>query len=339
MNKIIKDRLSFSDNHPEHIKMPAMQSHGLWARTEILASNDEMVFDKDGVFSHFAKKVPTGKSALGETLFKMEKVAPKFATSNMVPIGGCQFAMEMIYGVTSEKIAIPTLYTGLGTGIGLTDVPSSTEYDIPGGKKVVIHDPGNVVQLFGVGVTGTAENDITVHSVNYRENSIDLKSTTSDGTELTGTMIPFRYTTEVLKEAEKLQYFGKKTAASGEVGYYLKKFDSDPVIKHIWKTGEDVETETELTSADVWTNLNSANAVESFTECILKITKDDIKEWFISLGQEDRTRINTIALFSGRYVKDSDDYCNVRMFSKLNIPTENLSLNKDLNLVYRVYTA
>lgn len=334
MNKIIKDRLSFTDNHPEHIKMPKMQSHGLWARTEILASNDEVVLDKDGVFSHFAKKVPTGKSALGETIFKMEKVAPKFVASNMVPIGGCQYAMEMIYGVTSDKLDIPTLYDGLGTGIGLKDVIPSTCYDIPGGQKVVIHDPGNFVQLFGVGVTGTAENDITVHPVSYRENSIDLEYG-----ELTGTMIPFRYTTESLSTEDKLKYFGKKTSDGGQTAYYLKKFDQDPVIRHISRTGEDIEDEKELSENEIWLSSNNTNAIESFTECRLVITKKDIKEWFLSLGQEDKTRINTIALFSGRYVKDSDDYCNVRMFSKLNIPTEYLSLTKDLNLVYRVYTA
>ena len=85
-------------------------------------------------------------------------------------------------------------------------------------------------------------------------------------------------------------------------------------------------------------------AVESFTECVLRITKKDVKEWFISIGQEDRTRITTIALFNGRFVKntsdpgDYGDYQDVRMFSKLNIPTEYLSLTKDLNIIYRVYT-
>ena len=90
------------------------------------------------------------------------------------------------------------------------------------------------------------------------------------------------------------------------------------------------------------------NAVESFTDIVLKITKKDVKEWFINLEQEERTRINTIALFTGRYISSEDipgslsdygDFQDVMLFSKLNIPTEYLSLNKDLNIIYRVYTS
>lgn len=342
MTKIIKDKLSLSDNKSTN-KMPNLQSHGLWARTEIMASNDEVVLDENGIFSHFAKKIPIGVSALGEKLFRTEKVAPKWTKSNMVPIGGCQFAMEMLFGVKAEQFSIPTLYDQNGIGLANSVTPS-TSYDIPGGTKAVIHNIGNCVQLFGIGITGTAENDVTVHNVDYRENSIELSRVTTDGKTLTGTMIPFRYTTEVLKETEKLKYFGKKTDSdTDQTGYYLKKFESDPVIKHIWKTGEDVESETLVSSSDVWSNGIGVNAVESFTEFIIKITKEDVKEWFAAQGQEDRARINTIALFTGQYVKNSDDsigdYRDVRMFSKLNIPVEYLSLTKDVNFVYRVYTA
>ena len=76
-----------------------------------------------------------------------------------------------------------------------------------------------------------------------------------------------------------------------------------------------------------------------------KVSKKDVKEWFVNLEQEDRTRINTIALFNGRFVKNDDDptdygdYEDVRLFSKLNIPVEFLSLSKDLNIIYRIYGA
>lgn len=343
MVTVIKDRLSLSDNGLSQIKMPTIQSKGLWARTEILGSNDEIVLDKNGIFSHFAKKIPAGVSALGETLFRTEKVAPKWKESNMVPIGGCQFAMEMLFGVKAEQFAVPTLYEMNGIGLQNSTTTSAT-FDVPDGTRNVIYNNGNFVQLFGIGITGTAENDITVHNVDYRENSIDISRVTTDGLTLTGTMVPFRYTSGSLKETEKLKYFGKKTdATSGDTAYYLKKFESDPVIKHIWKTGEDVDSETLISSSDVWSNSVGTNVVESFTEFILKITKEDVKEWFIALGQEDRARINTIALFNGQYVKNADgsigDYRDVCMFSKLNIPVEYLSLTKDLNLVYRVYTA
>jgi hypothetical protein len=84
-------------------------------------------------------------------------------------------------------------------------------------------------------------------------------------------------------------------------------------------------------------NREGTNVVESFTEIVLKVSKKDIKEWFINLEQEDRTRINTIALFNGEYVPDSGDYRDVRLFSKLCINPEYLDKSKDLNIIYRVY--
>ena len=341
MEAILKDRLFFNDK-PEQLNIPTMQTNGLWAKTEVMGSNDDMVFDEHGIFSHFIKKIPTGVSALGETIFRTEKTKPKWTKSNMVPIGGCQFAMEKLFGVKATQFNIPTLAEN---NIGITDSSTPTEtYDVPGGTKTVIYRSGNFVQLFGIGITGTAENDTTIHTVDYRENSIDVNRVTTDGLTLTGTMIPFRYTTDSLTSSEKLQYFGQRIdSATGETGYYLKRFESDPVIKHIWKTGEETDNETLVSSSDIWANTSGVNSVSSFTEFVLQISKDDVREWFIANGQEDRARINTIALFTGEYVKRSDgnigDYRDVRMFSKLNIPVENLSLSKDLNLVYRVYTA
>ena len=64
-----------------------------------------------------------------------------------------------------------------------------------------------------------------------------------------------------------------------------------------------------------------------------------IAGYFNTTATPERARINTIALFSGEYVAASGDYRDIRLFSKLNIPTEYLSLNKDLNIIYRVYTS
>ncbi len=356
MTKIIKDRLSLNDDNSNYTKMPKMQSHGLWAKTEVMASYDDVEYDKNGV-AYFAKKIPTGISSLGEKIFRKEKTQPLWTKSNMVPIGGCQFAMEMLFGVKAD-IKIPTLYeNNANSNTYNVGLPNSTEsslpvYDIPGGTKSAVYHNGNVVQLFGVGITSIGENDITVPNVDYREYAIDHNRViTVDGQnkELEGTMIPFRYTYTELISEDKLKYFGKKithdtNTNTNYVGYYLKRFDSDPIIKHIWKSGEEIEnSESTVTESDILSNNSNKNVIESFTECVLKITKEDVKEWFIAQGQENRARINTIALFTGRYIKNDDgtigDYEDVRMFSKLNIPVEYLSMSKDLNLIYRVYTS
>lgn len=319
VNKLIKDRFHLKDG----IAIPSSQNSGLWARTEVIGGYGDFQIN------------PTGKSTVGEQIF---------GTHNMVPIGGVSYTFEQLFGSAESQITIPTMYEE--NGIGLADSLAPTEtFQTPNGTKSIIYRYGHMVQLFGVGITGTAENDISVYPVDYREKNINLSKVNSDGLTVTGTMLPFRYTAETLNSTERTQYFGKKVDNDGVTGYYLKKFESDPVIKHTWKTGEDVDDEVLVSSSDVWDNTAGKNAVESFTEIFLKVSKKDIKEWFIALEQKDRTRINTIALFNGRYSKDSSDptdygdYQDVRMFSKMCINPEYLTLSKDLNIIYRVYGA
>lgn len=311
-NILVKDKLSFTDT---------LASSGLWTRTEVIGGYGDVVQN------------PLGKSTLGEECFRQH---------NIVPIGGVSFTMSNLFGIPDTQISIPTLYDE--SGIGLANSPSPVEkYETPDGVKSVVYRYGNYVQLFGIGITGTAENDVTVYSPDYRDNSINITKVNKDGLTVTGTILPFRYTVETLTSADRKQYFGKKTDSKGITGYYLKRFETDPVIKHIWKTGEDVENETLVSSSDVWNNTTGLNAVESFTEIILKISKNDVKEWFAALEQSDRTRINTIALFTGQFVKDNTEspdvgeYRDVRLYSKLCINPEYLSISKDLNIIYRVY--
>lgn len=318
MSKTIRERdsISFRDEHD------IVSGSGLWTKTEVIGGYD-------------LHRSPTGKSTLGETLFSKH---------NMVPIGGVTYAMENLFGVKCNQFVVPTLYSQ--TGIGLPDSETPTEsYKSPNGDVTVNYRYGHFVQLFGVGITGTAENDVTQYPVSYRENSINLSKVTNSGLTLTGTMVPFRRASENLSQSDAAKYFGKKQDPDDNTitNYYLKKFESDPEIKHVWKTGDDVEDESAVTASEVWENNSGSNDIESFTEIILKVSKKDVKDWFTSIDQEERTRINTIALFSGRYVRDESnpadlgDYQDVRLFSKLIIPVEYLSLSKDLNIIYRVY--
>ena len=316
-NKVINDAFNMKDGI----------SPGIWGRTEILVGSGEVLDHlTPGKKAHFAPGCPFTKS------------------KNMVVLGGTQYVMERLFGVSNSNIAIPTMYSE--NGIGLPDsTPSTSTYITPVGRVAEIYRPGNLITTFGVGITGTGENDVTVYPVDYREKSINISRVGSDGIEVNGTMLPFRYTDESLPEEEKKMYFGKKTDENGYTGYYLKRFEAYPVIKHVWKTGQELEDEREVASTDVWENINGLNAVETFTEIVLKIDKADIKEYFISLEQEARTRINTIALFTGEFVKDDSDesdygdYRDVRLFSKLCINTEYLTLAKNLNIIYRVYSA
>ena len=323
VNLSLSDKLHFEDKIVQAaVNGPQAKPHGMWAKTEVI-----------GGFGDFVRaQSPFGKTTLTDIGWHEE---------NMVVIGGVQYTMENIFGEKCDQIEIPTLYSE--TGIGHPDsLPPSDTYDTPDGKKTILYRTGNKVWLFGVGITGTAENDITVHPTDYREKSIDIAKVSSDGLTIRGNMVPFRYTAAQLTELERKRYFGKKTFDDGTIGYYLKKFEQPAQIKHIWKTGEEYEKETLVSSADVWENNTGINAVETFTEMMLRVSKKDVKEWFINLEQKDRTRINTLALYSGEFYHTDEndidgDYRDVRLFSKLNIPVEFLVLYKDLNIIYRVY--
>jgi hypothetical protein len=284
MNKMINDKLSFSD------KLDSAPSRGLWVKTEVIGGYDLHTNDK-------------GISELGEVIFH---------THNMVPIGGVQFVMEMLYGVTGP-IVVPTLND---EGIGVQDptVEPSGGMPYPYGQKVC---------LFGVGTGGANENNLTALEVKYNEYKVS-------------NMVPFRYTALPLSESDKLKYFGIRQDEDA-TAYFLKTFDAAPSIKHLYKDGEDGEDGSEVTS-DVYQSTSEVG-IESFTETLLTISKKDVREWFAYHGGIEVPRVNSIGLFTAVYDEGRKDYANIKLFSKLNIPTETLSLAKDMNIIYRVYGA
>ena len=285
--------LNLSDNFCMNDTTSNKASHPqtLWARTQILGGYGKYINE-------------SGVSDLKEIVFE---------ESNIVPIGGVQFAMEQIFGAKGS-IEIPKLNDVMQIGAQESNVTPSNGMPYPYGQRVC---------LFGVGTGGAAENNITVLKDKYNEYIIP-------------DMIPFRFSSEELSEADRVKYFGKKEI-DDVTAYYLKKFDSEPVIRHVFKNGEDGEDGSEVDA----TYFNSATetGVSSFTESCLTINKKDIREWFKYNGNIEDSRVNTIGLFSAVYDSANNDYANIQLFSKLNIPTEPLSLTKDMNIIYRVYGA
>ena len=126
---------------------------------------------------------------------------------------------------------------------------------------------------------------------------------------------------------------------------YITKY-KDNVDKYILSCYNDKEDYllVEVTNDDVW-DLERSDKVSTFAECIIRITKKDLREYFIATDQADQMRFNSIALYTGRYVETTDrtgavtsaDYEDVRLFSKVNIPMEPMKLEKDFYAIYRVY--
>lgn len=311
----------------------AVKQGKLWAKTEIVAGYGYHHSDDRFALSY-----------LDEPIFDPQE--------NTVPISGVQTLLQMAFGANGP-IIIDTLYNK--HGIGLPDesavpsflVPQNEDIEGPATLREAIYQPGHLVQLFGVGITGTAENNITVHKVGYRETDIEMIINTADG-KVDAIMLPFRYTESELDPNERQKYFGKKLdTVTGKTGYYLKRFESFPEIKHIWRSSDQVgskASEVVATNDTIW-DFSRDDALKSLVEIHFRVDQDDLKEYFnYKLDQPEAARFNTIALFDGRYSEVNKptseqfgDYCNVRLFSKLNIPTEPVSLEKDLEFIYRIY--
>lgn len=378
-NRQFNDKLMFEDS----VSGARASGKGLWAKTEVLMGYGDI------------HETPSGKSTLGEVIF---------AGSNMVTIGGVQYAMEKIFGVNGDNLNVlsKTLYKTtpctalnnaeeLNIGLPNTDRPnnlaepedwrtylndksitfSSDEayknfikyigevYQVPRDDRnpnAIGNMPyrnGHRVQLFGVGTSGITDNDVTVYSVDYKDTGIEMIRSYDGQTDIKGHMLPFRQTADTLNADDRLKYFGKKidkVGGSEFTSYYLKKFEAEPEIKHVWASGteadafEDIENQESAKQEDIWNdNGTKTNTLESFTEMRLKISSKDLKEYYSHLEHEDQARFNTIALFAGRYVRDDKDptdygdFEDVIMFSKLILPVEYVSMNKDLNIIYRVY--
>lgn len=233
-----------------------------------------------------------------------------FDEENQIVIGGALFILEKVFGVE------PNLYVdylnnimGIATDDMSTDLYADTH-----------------VCLFGVGVGGCGDSIRSVKDVNFVEREIFE-------------MVPFRITDEDLNPSEQKKYFFKMEK-DNKTHYYLKTFEQQPVIKALWKDSDDQDEDGSEVEAGVHESTRT-EPIETFVEMILKISKKDVRDYFELYGDIEQCRINSIGLFTGakRTLADgTTDYQQVKLFSKLNIPNEMLTLKKDLTIVYRIYT-
>ncbi len=235
-----------------------------------------------------------------------------FETENQIVLGGALFILEKIFNVTSP-ITVDYLNNIMGIA---AENPIEEKY------------PKNTaVCLFGVGIGGCGDSSLSVVDVNFYEREIF-------------DMVPFRVTDDELNDEDKEKYWFKRKENDGRMSYFLKKFEQDPTIKVLWKDGDEDEDGSEVSSGVHDTA--RTEPIETFAEMILKITKRDVREYFEINGDIETARINSIGLFTGIKQTLSDgteDYKQVKLFSKLNIPNEMLVNNKDMTIIYRIYTS
>ena len=238
---------------------------------------------------------------------------------NNVVLSGALMTLEKLFNVRSP-LNISTLNTIMGINT------TSTSLD-PG----VVLPVDDFVCLWGIGVGGAGDSLGSVRPVNFYEREIGSNGNSSE-------MVPFRVVSSPLVGTEADTYYFQKQLNGGNNAYYLKKFETDPVLKVLWKDGAVGEDGSEVTS-DVY-NTSRSEDIEVLAEIILKLNKKDVREYFNLTGNIDKCHINTIALCAGIKKEISSgvyDYSDVRMITKLNFGNELLA-NKEITFRYRVYT-
>lgn len=231
------------------------------------------------------------------------------STENQTVLGGAINVLQECWGVLS-----PLQISSINDILGI-----ATDGVVTGPHKVC---------LFGVGIGGSGEGIGTVVEPKFYEREIV-------------DMVPLRVALpESLTTEEVDKYWLKEDNGDGKVKYYLKKFEIEPEIKILWKDGVDDEDGTEVQTGVH--NTTRTEPIETFVEMILKITKKDIREWFEINGEIELARFNSIGIFTGALGTlgdNSEDYKNVKLFSKININNEMLNYAKELTMVYRVYSS
>ncbi len=245
-----------------------------------------------------------GFNELGEQLFSEE---------NSIVLGGALFVLEKLFGVQSPLTVdyLNNIMSVANTGTPITE----------------IYPKENTVCLFGVGTGGAGDSMKSFKDVKFQERDI-LE------------MIPMRTKEQSLSTADATKYWFRKTLDSGKTAYYLKTFETAPEIKVLWR---DAEGDEDGTSVEAGVHdTQRTELIETFVEIVLKINKNDCREWFELNGNIEETRVNSIGLFTGvksQLDDGTEDYKQVKLFSKLNIANESLAMAKELTVLYRIYTS
>lgn len=228
-----------------------------------------------------------------------------FRGSNKVPIAGAGFTARSHFDLPNVEIT-PSYNEVL-------DLENSVFEDAPAGMEKAY--------LFAVGIDGCGPENSQVFPVDYKT-WISPES-----------LVPFRYPllTNDITGALRDSYFGRKLTAD-RAAYYFKAFESKPTLTQQYVDGTPVDK-------NIYTSTKS-DAAETYVEIMLKVTKEDCREFFLATTGINDARINTISILTA-WAKDFEGvkyYQNIRPLTKLNFPNEALiDATKGLDIIYHIY--
>ena len=234
---------------------------------------------------------------------------------NKVLITGSMFAASKIFGIESDLI-----------------LPSyNTEMNFDNDDSSATHDNLSLVQLFCVGDDGCGATPKDVYVSNYNDRIAPLRDI--NNVEI-GCIYPFRYedSDDDLPSDLREYYFGRKTFDNNKIGYFFKKFDTVPELHVRYTDGTQVD--------DNMYSTNTSQIAECYVETRLRITRNDLRDFFENVIGWDHARISTLSLcYAWYYEKDGYKYFqDIYPYTKLNFAFEELvDLTKAIDFNYCVF--
>lgn len=231
-----------------------------------------------------------------------------FQARNKVILPGAAFTARKHFALPNEEIT-PSYNEVLGLDNTVNETPPSEQ-----AEKVF---------LFSLGVDGGGREPSQVYPVNYAK--------WTDPADL----VPFRYVpiTQDLIDDLRESYFGRKTYdAQKRIAYYFKAFDIEPSFHQQYVDGTPID-------ANIYAS-EKTDEVETYVELILKVTKEDCREFFRATTGPNTARINCIQLLTA-WAKTVDGkvyYQDIRPLTKLHFPLESLiDITKSIKVIYHLY--
>lgn len=247
----------------------------------------------------------------GEYIFKGLK--------NKVIVSGSGFIGRHLFDLMEEEVT-PSYNTVFGEAMY---TPETDEPPVDIDAHTLATKDNEKVLLFCVGIDGCGSENSQVYPVDYR------KWIAPDN------LIPFRFQLGSNDISDELRetYFGRTEINGGEyLAYYFKRFEGHPVLVQQYVDGtpidENVFESPKLDSAETYVELN------------LKITKEDIRDYFIATVGIDEARINTVSLCYAYPVEEDGHlyFKDIHPMTKLNIPNEQLiDVTKGIEIIYHIY--
>ena len=149
-------------------------------------------------------------------------------------------------------------------------------------------------------------------------------------------ILPFRYQRmdDDLTKAQREIYFGRKEIPEdNRIAYYFKAFDSQPQLHLQFIDGTQI-------GSDVYELATSMRAT-CYVEIKLRITRSDIRDFYMITDTLGNARINQISLLTAHPEVGEDGityYKNVQPLTQLNFTNEPLNdLNKSITILYQIF--